>query len=476
MAFEISDELYALFRDLLLNRAGLHYPERKRSDLAYGLHHAAEARGYASIAEMYIESQAGGEAWDHLIAHLTIGETYFFRNTAQFDALRQHVFPEIIARRAGIHSLRIWSAGCATGEEPYSLAMLIQDMLGENESWSVTILATDINTDFLARAREGLYREWSFRETPLKMRERYFRREDSAWRLNPQIRRMVNFARLNLAEPSYPQVFNGTAALDVIVCRNVTIYFDEATTRQVAERFYGALAPGGWLIVGHAEPQASVYHQFEVINFPDTVFYRKSLNAPLFPVGSPALDDWRMSVEPLPQKRPLAAIPRSYTEPAPISAPLMPRPPAIQRPVPPPPLEVPPSAEQAGNLLKQARVRADQGDWAGAEEICGKALEADSLFVDAHYLLGQVYEHQGKFDEALSAYRRTTFLDQNYVMGTISMGNVWRQMNRTADAQRSYRNALRHLATLPADSRISGADGATSADLMAMVRHHLEGL
>ena len=122
----------------------------------------------------------------------------------------------------------------------------------------------------------------------MTLRARFWIKEQNRWRLRPEIRRMVSFARLNLAEPCYPSLVNGTSAIDLLVCRNVTIYFDAATTRQVVDRFFSALAPGGWLIVGHSEPQASVYQQFEVHNFPNTVVYRKPLDAPMF-----AFDGWR---------------------------------------------------------------------------------------------------------------------------------------------------------------------------------------
>jgi chemotaxis protein methyltransferase CheR len=282
MNAELNDELYTRFRDLLLTRCGLYYPERKRGDLAHGLNMALGTTNHRTLIELYADAVAGGPGWDAILAHLTIGETYFFRNGAQFDALREHILPELLERRDGLRTLRVWSAGCATGEEPYSLAILLNELLPSDHSWNASILATDINPVFLARAREGLYGNWSFRETPDELRQRYWAEEQGRWRLRSDIRRMVSFTRLNLAESCFPAIANGTSAMDIIVCRNVTIYFDEATTRQIAERFYSALTPGGWLIVGHAEPQASVYHQFEVHNFPNTVIYRKPLDAPLF--------------------------------------------------------------------------------------------------------------------------------------------------------------------------------------------------
>lgn len=278
----LTDELYALFRDLMHERCGLTYPERKRTDLAHGLSAALRTSKLGSLAQLYAEARAYGPAWEVLVAHLTIGETYFFRNQAQFDALREQIVPELIERRSSIRTLRIWSAGCATGEEPYSLAMLLSERLPDLASWQLHILATDINPQFLARAREGLYGNWSFRDTQATLRDSYFAPEGSRWRLSARIRQMVNFSRLNLIEPCYPAIINGTYGQDIIFCRNVTIYFDEPTTRQIIERFYAALFPGGWLVVGHAEPQADLYQRFELHNFPRTIVYRKPLDAPFF--------------------------------------------------------------------------------------------------------------------------------------------------------------------------------------------------
>jgi chemotaxis protein methyltransferase CheR len=439
-----SDDLYHRFRDLLLARAGLFYPERKRGDLLHGLSMAMGDGRYPSIAALYADAVGGGSAWDLVVQHLTIGETYFFRNGAQFDALRQHILPEILRRQALTRSLRIWSAGCATGEEPYSLAMTIGDMLQGDTSWGVSILATDINPQFLARAREGLYGEWSFRETPDDLRARFWLSEQSRWRLRPEIRRMVAFARLNLAEPSYPSVVNGTVALDLLVCRNVTIYFDAATTRQVAERFFRALKPGGWLIIGHAEPQASVYDQFEVHNFPNTVIYRKPLDAPLFDVES----------------RPAAPAPRPAA-PAP--------PPAA--PAPPPAAPAPRTAPAA--LVQLGRECANRGDWPGAAAYCAQALAQDSLLIEAHYLLAQISEHQGDLDAALTAYRRTVYLDRSFVLGLIGLGHIWRQLGRPRDARRSFEAARSHLSQLPASALVPGADGATAAELNTLVGEQL---
>ncbi len=281
----LTDGLYVLFRDLLLRRAGLFYPEHKRDDLVHGLTLAMKEGGYRNLSELYAETIKEETVWEAVLVHLTIGETSFFRNRPQFEAMRKQIFPDLFERRADLRTLRIWSAGCATGEEPYSIAMLLRDMKSDIDEWNISILGTDINPQFLLRAREGLYGNWSFRELSDDLKARFFQEEKNRWRLSADVRKMVVFNRLNLAEPVFPSITNGTSALDMILCRNVTIYFDEVTTRQIVGRFFHALSPGGWLIVGHAEPQASMYHQFEVHNFPNTVIYRKRIDAPLFALG-----------------------------------------------------------------------------------------------------------------------------------------------------------------------------------------------
>lgn len=527
---ELSDELYALFRDLLLTRAGLHYPERKRDDLAYGLSHAAKTTGHTDLGSLYLDVSRGGPVWETVLEQLTIGETYFFRNAAQFEALQQQVLPELFRRQASLHSLRIWSAGCATGEEPYSLAMTLKGMPDYDDSWQISILATDINSSFLARAREALYGSWSFRETPAEVRDRFFTAEGSRWRLAPEIRRRVTFARLNLVEDMIPSVINGTCALDIIFCRNVMIYFDEMTIRRVVDRFYRALSPGGWLFVGHAEPQVSVYYQFEVHNFPHTVVYRKPLDAPLFafdptrgvfdagtqpildpkirrlghPVPAPASPSTSPSTSPptsLPRREsvPVAPVPPPIVSPRhlPVQPAPVPRQPYTlpAAPVAPPHLwsnittrlaqgdtaraelllaellAATPNHVEALTLL--GRLYADRGEWSRAQQQCEQALAHNPLATAAHFLLAQIYEHQGQLDAALAAYRRTVYLDRNFIAGVLGMANVWRQLGRTNDALRCYRNALNQLTPLDPQTPIPGTNGVTASELVAMVKYQM---
>jgi chemotaxis protein methyltransferase CheR len=468
---QLTDELYLRFRDLLRTRCGLFYPEQKRNDLAHGLQLVLNSSGHANMAALYADAIVGGSAWEAILAQLTIGETYFFRNRPQFEALRQHILPEITARRASIRSLRMWSAACATGEEPYSLAMTLQDLLAEREPWHTTILATDINPVFLARAREALYGEWSFRETTAALRARFFQQEGNRWRIVPAIRQMVSFARLNLVEPCYPSITTGTSALDLIICRNVTIYFDAATTQQIVERFFQALTPGGWLIVGHAEPQASIYRQFETHNFPDTVVYRKPLSAPLF-VSIPQTLPTPVTPAPQPWQAARSVLGLNEKPSSTTSQTILPKQECDSKGQP-SRMDDKAGAKRAAEL-DLARQCADRGQWAEAEAHYDQVIRRDPLCVEAHYLLAQIHEQQGRLDMALAAYRRTVYLDRSFVLGMIGLGNIWRQIGHAAKARRFYQNALQYLGQISLDAPIHGAEGGTAGALIALVSQYIQ--
>jgi chemotaxis protein methyltransferase CheR len=473
MNAELSDELYTRFRDLLLTRCGLYYPERKRGDLAHGLNMALGTTSHRTLTELYADAAAGGPGWEALLAHLTIGETYFFRNGAQFDALREHILPELLERRDALRTLRLWSAGCATGEEPYSLAILLSELLPSDNSWNASILATDINPVFLARAREASYGNWSFRETPDELRMRYWAEEQGRWRLRPDIRRMVSFMRLNLAEPSFPAITNGTSAMDIIVCRNVTIYFDEATTRQIAERFFTALTPGGWLIVGHAEPQASVYHQFEVHNFPNTVVYRKPLDAPLFAFDSssgvfnagtrPILKP-RPPTAPLPPLRTKEPFDVNQGRRRPQTATLPSLPAAEQQPTASksriedrggrahdPRSSIPDSqtatvggspSSVVPDLWSAITAQLAQGEKARAEELLKELLRAQPLYVPALTALGRLYADRAEWASARQQCMLALEQDSLCVPAHYLLAQVHEHQGQLDAALAAYRRAL----------------------------------
>ena len=254
----LPDALLSQLSDFLEVHMGLHFPRQRWHDLERGVAAASRDAGYAN-AETFVRWLLGAPLTrtriEGLASHLTIGETYFFREKASLDILEQRILPELLQARAqGDRRLRIWSAGCCSGEEPYSIAMLLDRLIPDPAKWNVTILATDINPQFLRKAAQGIYSAWSFRETPGWLKELYFtRRADGRFEIQPRMRQMVSFSYLNLAEDSYPSLVNGTNAMDIILCRNVLMYFAPETRSIAYAKLDQALEDDGLLMLGAAE-------------------------------------------------------------------------------------------------------------------------------------------------------------------------------------------------------------------------------
>lgn len=193
-----------------------------------------------------------------MIDALTTNKTSFFRESQHFDFLRDQILPNLTQKR-----LRIWSAACSTGEEPYSIAITLAESLPNFRSWDIKILATDISINVLKKAGEAAYSEDILEPVPAAWKHKYFSRENgknSAWRVSPELRNLVSFARLNFMDP-----FPMRGPFDVIFCRNAMIYFDKKTQEKLVGRFYDLIAPGGFLLVGHAESLTGSEHKFRYI-------------------------------------------------------------------------------------------------------------------------------------------------------------------------------------------------------------------
>ena len=494
--YQISEMEYRRFRDLILARTGMLFGPRRRDALARGMLDAAGRAGCEGLEEYYRflqEARTDSELWDDLIGAITVGETYFFRNPAHFDALRQRILPDLIARHRDDRRLRIWSAGCATGEEPYSLAILLRQLLPDIARWNIFILATDINRQALQQAGEGGYREWSFRKADPAIRERYFTRRDDFFELSSQTREMVTFAYLNLAEDGYPSLTTNTNAMDLILCRNVAIYLPVALIREIGARFHRCLVWGGWLIMGAAEANAAIFGQYAVRNFPSAIIYQKTRKH----------GDTETR-----RRREVTPSPRSAFTPSPRPAfTPSPRPPVAPSPRPPftmpPPLPVTPSPPQADfyqeglALLGQgrydeattrflahlerdpgsaparyqmARVHANRGQLEEARSWCQRAVGQDPLLTEAYYTLGLIHQEEGESAQAIVQLKKALYLDPNFVLAHFSLANLYQEMGREGEAARHRTQAIRLAAKMPPDAVVPGSDGLTAGRLLTMVQ------
>lgn len=275
----LSDTLLSKLSEFVVSQMGLHFPKERWRDLERRIGSAARELGFTdaeSCIQRLLSSSLTRNQIGILSSHLTVGETYFFREKS-FEVFEECILPELIrSRRENDKRLRIWSAGCATGEEPYSIAILLTKMIPDLRDWNITILATDINPRFLEKASEGMYREWLFRVTPKWVKERYFKKgKDGRYEILPQIKRMVTFSYLNLVEDTYPSLLENTNAMDIIFCRNVLMYFAPDMEKKVIQNLYRSLVDGGWLIVSPIEISHILFSQFVTVNFPGVILYKK---------------------------------------------------------------------------------------------------------------------------------------------------------------------------------------------------------
>ena len=272
----LADPAFTRLKALVIETTGMAFYRDKSEDLAQILVFrmtelsVADCDGYLEILTRSVAEM------DALVAELTIGETYFFRHKEQFDALRDIILPDLIERNGATRRLRIWSAGCATGPEPYSIAIMLDREFGARiANWHVTVLGTDINQKFLSRAREGRYDQWAFRAMPEEIRAACFTRIGNQWQINPEYRRFVKFQYHNLIKSRFPSIVDNIAGFDLIICRNVIIYFSPETIEGLIPCFHETLSDGGWLVMGHAEPNQHLFRDFKTVNTPGAVLYQR---------------------------------------------------------------------------------------------------------------------------------------------------------------------------------------------------------
>jgi len=347
----------------------------------------------------------------------TNGETYFFRDHGQFDLLRLRVLPELIGRRRGEKTLRLWSAGCASGEEAYSLAMLVDMLLPQRDDWDILILGSDIDEAALAKARRGHYRQWSFRMAPPTLQQRHFRRNGAEWILNERIRRMVAFHAGDLVGKAFPA--GELQDMDLILCRNVFIYFDPDAVSAVADKLAATLSEGGYLMTGHTELIGHRMPNMQSRLFVEGVVYRR-VAAPEF--TAPAA------------KTPAATSKVARFAPPPVSGECEPG------------MAIGPDAQ---DLLAAARELADRGDYDMAERACRQVLAVAPLDAQPHFLLAQLAQLRGDFEQAGGLLDKTLYLDPRSVAAHLELAALCERADNLPRAQTLRRAALDIVRALP---------------------------
>jgi chemotaxis protein methyltransferase CheR len=457
------------FRALISKRLGLWFDDGKLEYLAGILERRLEAR--SEVAALYLANlDATPKTPTELRAiaqELTVGETYFFRHTDQFRAFAEVALPARVEARSTVKQLRFLSAGCSSGEEGYSLSILAKQYL-EGASWEVAIKGVDVNPRAVEKARLARYSSWALRETPEDVQKRYFSAEGREFVLSKAIRDTVTFDEENLAGE---EVW-AAESYDVVFCRNVLMYFTPESAQRVVARFSRALAPGGYLFLGHAENLRGLSADFDLCHTHGTFYYRRkdALGRPATQFSEPALpqaissarlpDDWtstwletvqrssdriRVLTEQAPTAAPRASATRAATPRAAAldlslalellaherfaeALDVLSRLPAA-------------SAQDADAVLLRAALLTHCGRLDAAELACAELLALDGLSAGAHYLRALCRERQGDTRAAIEHAQTASYLEPAFAMPHLHLGLMARRTGDRATAQRELSQA-----------------------------------
>lgn len=258
-------------RMLIEERTGIHFDASRERFFSTRVREHLRERGHARGTDLLRAMRKTNVEYEALLERLLTQETTFFRYPAVYEAFEKRVLPELHVKKfwKNPRTLRVWSAGCSTGEEPYSIAITIMDTLSFAEAWEVEILATDIGRLALKHAERGIYAGRSIASVSEKQLAAHFAPVDGGYQVKSRIRKMVSFAQMNLASPVY------IGRMDLIFCMNVLIYFSEERRHAMVQRFYDALEPGGYLFLGHSESISKMPVKFQAIVLGDCILYRK---------------------------------------------------------------------------------------------------------------------------------------------------------------------------------------------------------
>lgn len=476
---QLPEAEYRKFHDYLVSCCGLRFAPRNMTFLTRGIRsrmQVLQIHSYGEYFDFLTRYQDSRQEMQKLLQLLTVGETYFFRYRIHFDVLSRLVRKEF--GQEGKRSLRIWSAGCSTGEEPYSIAMSIIDAVPDWRSRDITILATDINKRSLKKAAEGIYRPWAMRAIDQRHIRRYFDRTGDSYRIRDEVREAVTFFPLNL-KSTLPLPAKGLADLDAVFCRNVLIYFGAEDSCSIVENIAATLKPGGFLFLGHSETLSFLSTRFERHSFGGGFYYRKRGG-----VTPPTVIRERKGVREPKKVRPPVVVP-----PPPVAA-------AVVEPEPDPEtlfllaktqfgneeydaarltLEglVKKDPEHVGAMVLDSFILANSGQFDAAFSLCEKALSLDDLRPDAYLLKGLILELTGRDMEAVAEYRKAILLDMTFLMPHYYLGRLLLRLEREKEGWRELRTCLRLLDRDSADDAIPYGGGMTRTVLLQQLRREL---
>jgi chemotaxis protein methyltransferase CheR len=454
------------------------------------------------------------QEWKELLCLLTTGESYFFRDQGQFSLLRNKILPQIITAKLqhsqGISnqkkSLRVWSAGCSTGEEPYSLAILIKELIPNLNDWEILVLGTDINYRSIEKAKQGIYNPWSFRLVDPHLQIDYFQEQQNEWQIDAQICQMVKLKPGNLLKDKFPDYDTEIHDMDLILCRNVFVYFECEAITTVVKKFYDTLVPGGYLMTAHTELYGKNIGEFQVNVLPESIIYQRKLNKAL------ELDN---SIEH--KQKPTEPYKRYYTDKTAVvekvnernkldnfnhhylTFPLLKATEKVTK-------NISSSSNQktSNNLMKEAEIlfqqeaypeaisKAEQvitsnarhfaahyllgqayanlGEHNKAVYYCQQAIEIDSLAVPPYHLLAHIAQEKQDLEKAKLFLKTIIYLAPSFISAYLDLAAIYEQEGNSSRAKKMLATALELLKQLPSSSVVEQQNSVTAGELLEYVK------
>lgn len=403
---------------------------------------------YLHLIQNFSSSQLVDE-YQHLCRGLTTGETYFFRDHGQIELLSQHILPELIEHNRAKRCLRIWSAGCSSGEEPYSLAILLDELAEDLSGWQVTILGTDIDPGALAKARQGHYTEWSFRQVSELRRRRYFSEKHKQWLLHSRIRNSVQFCPLNLVTDIFPSSRYGIEQIDLILCRNVFIYLESNRVSQIADKMTASLVEGGYLMTGHGELYAHHLGGLRTRVFPGSIVYQKHRVAE-HPRVTETVANVEANIKPVITNKIIA----QHSKPKPIKS-------------------LKADQKQPSPTLQEAWNFANQGKSEQARAYCVQLIAQNSFDHQPYYLTALLDQESGKHEEAKFLLKKVLYLAPDFISAYLELGDIYAKENAPALAQKMWLSARDLLQKLAPDKPVEMFGDSTAQDILQFIETRL---
>jgi len=439
----LNDSEYQLLTQALDEMAGLVFDDSRRTAVTTIVGELMKGVGAPSVEQYvaHVRSPAGVTARQALLDAVTIQETHFFRNLPQIEALRQYLIPELLSHAAAARRpITIWSAGCSTGEEPYTLAMLLLEAMQGRGAVPVRIVGTDVSAAALRVAEEGRYGGRTMQLAEAGASERWFDPvRDDLWQVKPEVRDLVEFSVHNLVTD--PPPFDRDE-VDLLVCRNVTIYFSRGTTQSLVHRFYGVLRDGGYLVLGHAETLWQMSDAFSLVSVAEAFVYRRdSVSARPSP-PAPRLD----RVHRPPERRSRLRAPGRLIRPRLAVAP------------------------PVGATLEAARDALADGRYRDAVTVAAMLSAADPLSVEPWVLQGRALANLGDEAAAMDALRKAIYLDPSAGHAHFLLASTLTKLGDRAAAALSFAAAAETLPLAAPEALADLLDGRDVEDLVDLCR------